>query len=138
MIIDHIGIVVPKLEEGILQWTNLFGYTQTSEPILNSVQKLYVVFLEKTDSLTIKLISPASDDSPISVFALKGGGLHHLCFKCDNLEVQIPLLQKKGARLIVPPQPGEAFKLHNVAFLLATNNLNVELIDTNEKIGLNH
>ena len=138
MIIDHIGIVVPKLEEGILQWTNFFGYTQKSEPILNSVQKVYVVFLVKADSLTIKLISPSCDDSPISIFALKGGGLHHLCFKCDNLEVQIPILQDKGARLVVPPQPGEAFNNHNVAFLLAPNNLNVELIDTNQKMGWNH
>jgi methylmalonyl-CoA/ethylmalonyl-CoA epimerase len=135
MIIDHIGIVVPNLEEGIRQWTNLFGYSQKSEPVLNLSQKLYVVFLTKKDSLTVKLIMPANDDSPIKGFALKGGGLHHLCFKCDNLEVQIPLLQGNGARLVVPPQPGEAFKKHNIAFLLAQNNLNIELIDTNEKIG---
>jgi methylmalonyl-CoA/ethylmalonyl-CoA epimerase len=135
MIIDHIGIVVPTLEEGIRQWTDMFGYRQKSKPILNSIQKVYVVFLAKADSITIKLISPASEDSPIKMFALKGGGLHHLCFRCDNLEVDIPLLQGKGTRLIVPPQPGEAFNNHNIAFLLATNNLNLELIDTNEKKG---
>lgn len=137
MIIDHIGIVVPNLEEGIKQWTNLFGYTQKSETVLNSIQKLHVVFLAKADSLTVKLISPASDDSPIKGFALRGGGLHHLCFICDKLEVHVPILQEKGARLIVPPQPGEAFNNHNIAFLLTPNNLNVELIDTTEKIGWN-
>ena len=138
MIIDHIGIVVSKLEEGIKQWTNLFGYTQKTEPVLNSIQKLYVVFMAKAGSLTVKLISPASDDSPIAVFALKGGGLHHLCFKCDKLEVQVPMLQEKGARLVVPPQPGIAFNNHSVAFLLFSNNLNVELIDTIEKTGWNY
>lgn len=137
MTIDHIGIVVHNIEEGIKQWTNLFGYTQKSEAVLNSIQKLHVVFLAKADSLTVKLISPASDDSPISVFALKGGGLHHLCFKCDNIVAQVPVLQENGARLIVPPQPGEAFNNHDVAFLLAPNNLNIEIIDTNEKIGWN-
>jgi len=135
MIIDHIGIVVPKLEEGIKQWTNLFGYTQKSEPILNSIQKLYVVFMAKDNSLTVKLISPSSDDSAIKAFARKGGGLHHLCFKCDKLEVQVPILQDKGARLVLPPQPGEAFDNQNIAFLLSSNNLNFELIDTNKKIG---
>jgi methylmalonyl-CoA/ethylmalonyl-CoA epimerase len=135
MIIDHIGIVVPDLDEGITQWTKLFGYAQSSEPILNSIQKVKVVFLSKHDSLTIKLIAPASDDSPIKNFALKGGGLHHLCFKCDHIENQIPVLQKKGARLMVPPQPGEAFNDHLIAFLLAPGNLNVELIDTPEKKG---
>jgi methylmalonyl-CoA/ethylmalonyl-CoA epimerase len=135
LIIDHIGIVVTDLDDGIKQWTNLFGYSQKSEPVLNSKQKVYVVFLIKADSLMVKLISPASDDSPIKVFALKGGGLHHLCFRCDNLEEEIPILQEKGARLIVAPQKGEAFNNHNIAFLLASNNINVELIDTNEKKG---
>ena len=137
MIIDHIGIVVPSLKDGIQQWTDVFGYTQRSEPILNSIQKVYVVFLAKTGSVSIKLITPASEDSPIKMFALKGGGLHHLCFRCENLEVEIPLLQEKGARLIVSPQPGEAFDNLNIAFLLASNNLNVELIDTYEKKGWN-
>jgi len=135
MIIDHIGIVVPIMEDGIKLWTNLFGYTQKSEPVLNSIQKLHVVFLAKSDSITVKLISPATDDSPIKGFASRGGGFHHLCFLCNKLEVQIPLLQEYGARLIVPPQPGEAFNNHNIAFLLAPCNLNIELIDTKEKNG---
>lgn len=135
MIIDHIGIVVPILEDGIKLWTNLFGYTQKSEPVLNSIQKLHVVFLAKSDSITVKLISPAADDSSIKGFASRGGGLHHLCFLCDKLEMQVPILQEYGVRLIVPPQPGEAFNNHNIAFLLAPNNLNIELIDTMEKNG---
>jgi methylmalonyl-CoA/ethylmalonyl-CoA epimerase len=84
----------------------------------------------------IKLIAPVSDDSPIKLFAKRGGGLHHLCFKCDNLDLEIPVLQAKGFRLIVPPQPGEAFNNHKIAFVLAPGNMNVELIDTFEKAGL--
>lgn len=137
MIIDHIGIVVPSMSEGIKQWTEMFGYTQASEAVLNSVQKVFVVFLAKADSLTIKLIAPASPDSPIRMFAFKGGGLHHLCFRCNNIEVEIPFLQNYGTRLIVSPQPGSAFNNHNIAFLLAPNNLNIELIDTLEKKGWN-
>ncbi len=137
MEIDHIGIVVPILQQGIRQWTDLFGYTQMSEPVFNSTQKLYVVFLSKANSLTIKLITPASDDSPIKTFALKGGGLHHLCFKSNHIEEDIRLLQEKGARLVVPPQPGAAFNNHNISFFLTTNNINLELIDTEEKKGWN-
>lgn len=135
MVIDHIGVVVASLEDGINHWINLFGYQQDSKPVLNSLQKVYVVFLTKEGSIPIKLIAPASTDSPINFFALKGGGLHHLCFKCDNLTIEIPALQGKGARLIVAPQPGEAFKNGEIAFMLAPGNLNVELIDTDEKVG---
>jgi len=133
MVIDHIGIVVPVLEEGIRQWEELFGYTRCSEIVANTRQKVRVVFLSKSESLTVKLIEAIGPSSPVSAFARKGGGLHHLCFRCDDLKVQIPLLREKGARFIVAPQPGEAFGNRDIAFFLAPNNLNVELIDTTEK-----
>jgi len=133
MVIDHIGIVVPSLEQGIHQWEQLFGYRKNSEIVLNSRQRVRVVFLSKQESLTIKLIEPSEPESPVAVFARRGGGLHHLCFRCDDIKVQIPLLKEKGARFIVAPQPGEAFGNRDIAFFLAPNNLNVELIDTTEK-----
>jgi hypothetical protein len=46
MKIDHIGTVVPSLEDGIQQWTNLYRYVQKSTPILNKIQKVLVVFLQ--------------------------------------------------------------------------------------------
>lgn len=134
MVVDHLGIVVRSLEEGIEHWERMFGYQRSSTIVTNTRQKVKVVFLSKADSITIKLIEPSEPDSPISAFARKGGGLHHLCFRCDDLKSGVPALQEQGARLIVPPQPGEAFKNNDIAFLLA-GNLNVELIDTLEKEG---
>ncbi|HTY87894.1 MAG TPA: VOC family protein [Candidatus Acidoferrum sp.] len=135
MVIDHIGIVVRSLEEGIQQWTDLFGYRQNSDIVLNTRQKVKVVFLAKQGSLPVKLVEPSEPASPVYLFARKGGGLHHLCFRCENLKIQIPLLQAKEAKFLVPPEPGEAFKNHDIAFFLAKNNLNIELIDTREKQG---
>jgi methylmalonyl-CoA/ethylmalonyl-CoA epimerase len=135
MNIDHIGIVVRSLETGIMQWEKMFGYKKVSDIVLNTLQKVHVVFLSKKGSITIKLIEPSDEESPIFLFAKRGGGLHHLCFRCDDLSVQIPILKQKGARCIVPPQPGEAFENENIAFLLAGNNLNIEVIDTDKKSG---
>jgi methylmalonyl-CoA/ethylmalonyl-CoA epimerase len=135
MVIDHIGIVVGSLEDGIQQWEELFGYRVASEIVLNAHQEVHVVFLVKAGSVTVKLVQPFGAGSPVAAFARKGGGLHHICFRCDDLAVEVPLLRSKGARLIVPPRPGEAFKNNEIAFLLAKNNLNIELIDTTEKTG---
>jgi methylmalonyl-CoA/ethylmalonyl-CoA epimerase len=134
MLLDHIGIVVPNLEKALRQWETLFGYHLDSDIVLNTRQKVKVAFLSKEDSLTVKLIEPSAPDSPVFQAARKGGGLHHLCFRCPSVAVQIPLLQENGAMLLVPPQPGEAFNNHSIAFLLA-GNLNFELIDTSEKRG---
>lgn len=135
MVIDHIGIVVPSLAAGIEQWEQLFGYRRNSEIVENSRQKVRVVFLAKENSLTIKLVEPATADSPVAAFAKRGGGLHHLCFRCESLEPCVADLKQKGARFIVPAEPGEAFANHDIAFFLAKHNLNVELIDTTEKLG---
>jgi methylmalonyl-CoA/ethylmalonyl-CoA epimerase len=135
MVIDHIGIVVRSLEQGIRQWEELFGYSRNSDVVTNTRQKVRVVFLAKKDSMTVKLVEPTDASSPVSVFARRGGGLHHLCFRCEDLELQIPRLEEKGTRVIVPPEAGEAFCNNKIAFLFASNNLNFELIDTTEKEG---
>ncbi len=135
MIVDHIGIVVRSLEDGIQQWSEMFGYVQNSDIVLNSRQGVRVVFLAKDNSITIKLIAPADEKSSVSLFARRGGGLHHLCFRCDDLRIEMPVLEAKGAKFLVPPEPGEAFKNKDIAFFLARNNLNIELIDTEEKQG---
>lgn len=135
MVIDHIGIVVRSLEQGIKQWAELFGYSKNSDIVTNSRQKVRVVFLYKKDSLTVKLLEPSEAGSSVSEFARKGGGLHHICLRGGDLNNDIQHLTGKGVRLLVPPQPGEAFCNHNIAFLFAGNNINIELIDTTEKEG---
>ena len=135
MIIDHIGIVVRSLDEGIQQWEDMFGYKKNSDIVLNTRQKVRVVFMAKKGSLPVKLVEPAGETTPIFMFARRGGGLHHLCFRCDDMRVQIPILKSQEAKFLVPPEPGEAFKNNDIAFFLAKNNLNVELIATEEKEG---
>ncbi|MDY6824171.1 MAG: VOC family protein [Thermodesulfobacteriota bacterium] len=133
MVIDHIGIAVRSLENGIKRWHEIFGYQQMTEIVVNTRQKVKVVFLRKENSIMIKLVEPLDESSPIYRFAKKGGGLHHLCFKCDNLELQINVLKEKGLRVLTELQPGEAFENENIAFVFAKHGMNIELIDTDKK-----
>lgn len=133
MILDHIGVAVPSIAEGVRTWKALFGYHLVSPIVVNERQKVRIAFLHKPASLMVKLIEPSSPDSAIAAFTRKGGGLHHLCFRCDNLESSLSALHAEGARCLVPPEPGEAFCNQSIAFLLAPGNLNIELIDTDQK-----
>lgn len=45
-------------------------------------------------------------------------------------------LKSKGVRVLVEPQPGEAFENENIAFLFCKNGLNVELIDTEKRANI--
>jgi methylmalonyl-CoA/ethylmalonyl-CoA epimerase len=133
MHIDHIGIVVKSLEQGIALWESIFGYKQMTHPVTNTRQKVKVVFLEKEHSLQIKLIEPLDESSPVYRVAKRGGGLHHLCFKCECIDDDIKYLKEKGLRVLSEPQPGEAFDNEKIAFLFANQGLNIELIDTRKR-----
>jgi methylmalonyl-CoA/ethylmalonyl-CoA epimerase len=134
MVIDHIGIVVSALPEAIDRWTNIFGYRQLTEIVTNTRQQVRVVFMKKDNSITIKLIEPSGTASPVYIYALKGGGLHHLCFRCDDVMVEAARLEKFGLRQLACPQPGEAFGNRSIAFVYAPNmGLSIELIDTDIK-----
>ena len=133
MVIDHIGVVVKSMEKAIAKWKTLFGYDQMTEPVENTRQKVEVVFLQKKQSITIKLIRPIDNTSPVYQFARKGGGIHHFCFKCDNLDKEAERLNKERLRIITKPEPGEAFENEKIAFLFGNQGLHIELIDTDKK-----
>jgi methylmalonyl-CoA/ethylmalonyl-CoA epimerase len=136
MKIDHICFAVKNLPDGIAYWDQVFGYKQMTKIVENTLQRVKVTFLKKEDSITIKLIEPVEGNLSLLNFVNRGGGFHHLCFKCENVDEGIAELKGKGLLTLVSPQKGEAFNNHNIAFLLARYGLNIELIDTYEKAGL--
>jgi len=136
LVIDHVGIAVKSLEQAIEHWESVFGYRQLTEIVTNTRQKVRVAFLAKENSLTIKLIEATDSASPVHTFAQRGGGLHHLCFKCAKLEDEIAKLSSMGLRVLVKPQPGEAFDNEDIAFIFDNQGLNIELIATDKKAGL--
>lgn len=136
MTIDHICFAVKNLDEGISYWTRIFGYRQKTEIVVNTLQKVKVSFICKENSLTVKLIEPLEDNQSLVNFVNRGGGFHHICFKCDDIYKEVEDLKEKGLITLVPPQPGEAFNNHKIAFLLARYGLSIELIDTDERARL--
>ena len=56
----------------------------------------------------IELVEPAAPDSPVSAFLEKrGGGLHHLAYRVDDVAAAIAALERGGVRMIdSAPRPG--------------------------------
>lgn len=138
MKIDHICFAVRDLKEGIEYWQDVFGYRQMTEIIENSLQKVKVTFLCKEDSVLVKLIEPVEGNQSLINFVSRGGGFHHICFRCSEIGKTMSELTAKGLITLVPPQPGEAFGNNLIGFMLAKNGINIELIDTEEKAGIIH
>lgn len=136
MVIDHICFAVKNTDEALLYWKNVFGYERMTESVINTSQKVKVTFLKKEGSLTVKIIEPTEDNKSLQSFVNRDGGFHHICFRCGELTGKVAELQEKGLRLLLAPEPGEAFNNRNIAFMLAKYNLNVEIIDTDEKAAM--
>ena len=96
--IDHIAIAVKSLQESIKVYTSLLGVepeleTITAEKVNTAVYDL--------DGVSLELIEPIGDDSPITKFLQKKGeGLHHVCLKVDSLEETMTELKEKGIDII--------------------------------------
>lgn len=135
MVVDHIAIAVRSVEAAADRLGSLTGYVRRTPVVTNTRQKVNVLFLSKVGSIDIKLIEPSGDDSPLLGFLKRGEGLHHVAFKVPDVTAACDTLSAAGARLLAPPQPGEAFDDHLIAFCYLGQGLNVELIDTDARRG---
>jgi methylmalonyl-CoA/ethylmalonyl-CoA epimerase len=136
MQLDHVAVAVRSVEAAAEKLCALLGYERKTAAVTNTRQRVNVLFLAKPGSIDIKLIEPSDEASPLWDAVRKGGGLHHLCFKVADVNEASAALAKKGARIISPPAPGEAFDDNLIAFCYAGFGLNVELIDTDARRNL--
>jgi methylmalonyl-CoA/ethylmalonyl-CoA epimerase len=135
MRIDHIAVAVRSVDSAADKLTALLGYARKTTKVTNSAQRVTVLFLEKEQSVDIKLIEPSDPQSPLWEHIRKGGGLHHVAFKVADVPSACEALAAGGARVLSPPAPGEAFNDHLIAFCYVGSGLNIELIDTDERAG---
>lgn len=131
MKLHHIGIVVSDIQESLGELTKYLKFETISLPTLINSQKVNVCFL-KIGEPYLELIEPASGDSPVSDFASKGGGFHHLCFEVKDIYQTVEEFKNKGARVLVKPVGG--FEGRLIAFvLLNMKNTRCNLIEFAEQ-----
>jgi methylmalonyl-CoA/ethylmalonyl-CoA epimerase len=97
--IDHLGIAVTSLEEWIPYYRDVLGleFGGTEEV---AEQKVRVAFFKIGES-KIELLEPTAEDSPIAKFIEKrGGGIHHISLKTDDITGALSKHSEKGLRLI--------------------------------------
>lgn len=132
MKLHHVGIVVNNIQESLGELKRYLSFETTSAIIPVGSQKVNICLL-KIGNPFLELIEPASPDSAISEFAKSGGGIHHLCFEVENIELELESLAKKGATILVNPVKG--FDERRIAFVdLNTKNTKCGLVELLEII----
>jgi methylmalonyl-CoA/ethylmalonyl-CoA epimerase len=133
MRIDHVCVAVRSIEKAAQKLGETLGFMPRTAKVTNTRQQVNVLFLKREGSIDIKLIEPAGEQSPLWQFLKRGEGLHHLCFRVQDVRSQLAELETAGLRVLAAPAPGEAFDDHLIAFGYAGCGLNVELIDTDSR-----
>jgi methylmalonyl-CoA/ethylmalonyl-CoA epimerase len=108
--LDHVAIAVPDLPEAVRRFVEDFGLPCAGvEDVASAVTR--TAFFPVTDGAhpaTIELVAPLDGAGPIArSLATRGPGLHHLCFRTDDLEADVARLTARGYQFTTPePTPG--------------------------------
>ncbi len=104
--LDHIAVAVPDLEKAIRRFCEDFGLPLGGTEDVKEA-KTTAAFLPLPPT-NIELVYPLNGEGPIATYLeKKGGGLHHLCFRSDNIEEDVARLREKGYQFLADaPTPG--------------------------------
>lgn len=113
--LDHVAIAVPDLEKAIKRFAEDFGIEYKGSEAVEDAKTTTAFF--PISGTQIELVHPLNGEGPVQKYLdKKGGGLHHLCFKTDDVAADMERLKAKGYEFLSDaPKPGA----HNtrVAFI---------------------
>ncbi|KZZ40103.1 methylmalonyl-CoA epimerase [Oleiphilus sp. HI0130] len=97
--LDHIAIAVPDLEKAIQRFAEDFGLTFKGKEDVEDALTSTAFF--PVDKPSIELIHPLRGEGPVQKYLeKKGGGMHHLCFRSDDIEADVERLKAKGYQFL--------------------------------------
>jgi methylmalonyl-CoA/ethylmalonyl-CoA epimerase len=104
--LDHIAIAVPDFERAIKRFMDDFGLEFEGTEDVEAAKTSTAFF--PLPPTSIELVHPLRGEGAIAGYLEKrGGGLHHLCFRSDNIEEDIARLKDKGYQFLADaPSPG--------------------------------
>jgi methylmalonyl-CoA/ethylmalonyl-CoA epimerase len=130
-VLHHLGCVVPSISAVADAFAASISASWDGQIIHDPLQRVRVAFFKPVDvrNPVYELVEPAADDSPVTRFLKKGGGLHHFCYEIDNLESGLEEARKVGFAVVSPPKPAVAFSGRRIAWICSKNRLLIEFLE---------
>jgi methylmalonyl-CoA/ethylmalonyl-CoA epimerase len=125
--IDHLGIAVKDLAEGIRAYETL-GFAVEAEHDVPT-EKVRTAFLPVGES-HLELLEPTDPASVIAKFLEKRSGLHHVCVAVPDIQAELDALAARGVELLdKTPRVGAGGR--KVAFIhpRSANGVLLELVE---------
>ena len=134
MRLHHIAYVTRSVDEKATKLADLLGFRMAGPPTIDEVQGVRCQFMKMGDGGLLELLEPYGDKSPIQRHLQKGGGLYHLCFEVDDLDLTLQRLRDTGDAIVVcEPVPAPAIDNRRVAFVVTTDRDLIEFVEAVRK-----
>jgi methylmalonyl-CoA epimerase len=129
--IDHLGIAVRNLDEGLRFYEQLLGVRVSHKETVQA-ERVNVAILPTgiaADAPRIELLEAMDADSTIARFIEKRGpGLHHIALRVDDLAAATERLNVEGAHLLNQSRPGAGGHVYVFVHPDSTGGVLLELI----------
>jgi methylmalonyl-CoA/ethylmalonyl-CoA epimerase len=97
--LDHIAIAVPDLQRAIDRFLGDFGLNFEGTENVEAAKTTTAFF--PIDGTSIELVHPLDGQGPlVQHLEKRGPGIHHLCFRSDNLDEDVVNLKGKGYQFL--------------------------------------
>jgi methylmalonyl-CoA/ethylmalonyl-CoA epimerase len=97
--LDHIAIAVPNLQRAIDRFLGDFGLTFEGTEDVEAAKTTTAFF--PIDGTSIELVHPLDGQGPlVQHLEKRGPGIHHLCFRSNNLDEDVVSLKGKGYQFL--------------------------------------
>ena len=129
--LHHVGYVVKSIEEQAAGFVKALGATWDQQIIHDPLQGAKVTFLRTPGpgDAQIELVEPVGDNSPVTRFLEKGGGLHHLCYEVADLAEHLKAIRAAGCVVVRAPMPAAAFQQRLIAWAWTREKLLLEFLE---------
>jgi methylmalonyl-CoA/ethylmalonyl-CoA epimerase len=114
----HIGLAVKSIRE----------VSPSSEVVADETQRVWMAFV-RLNGITVELLEPYGEDSPIERSLREGVKLLHLCYEVPNLEEALELCRPAGFHRIRPATPAPVYDNRRVVWVFSRQWGLVELIE---------
>lgn len=117
--IDHVGLAAQSIG----------AISPRGDKVVDPLQGVSVSFVD-LHGITIELVEPIGEDSPVSNMMKRGCKLLHICFRVQDLDNAIQHARKRGVHVIAKPVPAIAFQNRKIAWLYSSTWGLLELVES--------
>lgn len=128
MKLHHIGCLVDDIEVSKGMHKDVLNFTNISETVYVSSQKVLICFVEIGNDTYLELIQPLDETSPLLRFRQKNINYYHLAYLVNNIDETVKNLCSKGS-ILLTSFASEAFNQKKAVFLYTPEKNLIELID---------